>query len=169
MSEDEVVQHAGTSMMEALRRKHQELTNSQTLDMPMPGYEDLLVVRYRVLDVQKELNQINRKAASEFSDAIVAQLFGTMDAMARACVEIFGKRGDEIVPLAESIGPDAPPVRYNQALAEFMGWEDVTSARDVIMRLFANNEPMIMEHGQRLSRWMSNTTRRVNDSFLGEL
>lgn len=172
MSADEQAQiklDPENSLMGALRGKHQKLAASQEMTMSVPGYEDLLAVRYRVLDVQVEINDINRKTAREFSDPIVASLYSTMDAMSRACIELYGIRGDKQEPLAQSFGPDEPPVRYDERLAEFMGFVNVHSAREIILELFAGNEPMIVDHGILLNRWMTNTLRRVNDDFAGNL
>lgn len=169
--EDQVVPESplGASMMDQIRAQHKKLADSQDTIISVPGYEELLAVKYRVLDVQREINDINRRTSREFSDPIVAALYSTLDAMARACVEIFAVRGDDNVPLSEAFGPDTPPIRYDQKLAEFMDFKDVETAREVILRLFAENEPMIMDHGIRLNRWMTNTSRQVNDSFAGNL
>lgn len=163
----------GISMKEAIRQQHKKLTDSQVVFMPLPDYEEFLTVQYRVLDVKGELNKLSRRVAREFPDQVEGQLYSTMDAMALSCVEIFAVRQDEKpVPLSKAIGPDAPPVRYNKALAEFMGWDDLIengTAREVILRLFADNEPAIIAHGIQLNNWMTHTTRQVNDNFLGNL
>jgi hypothetical protein len=160
----------GSSLMDRLRAKHQELSERQTIDIPLPGYEDLLVARYRVLTVKNEISPIAKRVAKESKgDQGVAQLSATLDAMARACVELLTPRDDELVPLSGAFGPDEPPVRYDERLAEFMGWTDVTNARETILKLFAGNEPMVLAHGNMLQRWMSDTSRDVSNEFLSDL
>lgn len=160
----------GVSMMEALREKHAELHRKRTIFLELPGYGNLLIAEYRVLDVSKEINRISRKVAQEFSDQMEQALYGSIDAMIAACVQLHTTRGEERVPLSQAFGPDAPPVRFDKRLAEFMGWDPPPdSAREVVLRLFDDIEPMILDHGQLISRWMSNVTRQVNDTFAGNL
>jgi hypothetical protein len=155
------------SLMEKLRSKHAEIASKKTIDIPLPGYDDMLITRYRVLDVRNDINRISQRVQKERGSQLSQALSAAMDSMIASCVEIFTTRDGQLVPLSESFGPDHPAVRYDESLAEFMDFK-IDSARDLILQLFGGNEPMIMDHAQMLSRWMSDTTREVNDEFLGE-
>lgn len=156
------------SMMDALRAKHQALGASKSIDIPLPGYDGLLVVTYRVLDVKKEIGDINRRIRREFKQEMERILYSTIDVMARSCVAISTTRNGELWPLSASIGPDEPPVCYDSRLAEFMGFVGAESARQVILAVFQNIETMVLAHGQELSAWMTDTTKEVTTEFQGE-
>ena len=56
---------------------------------------------------------------------------------------------------------------YNPDLAAALELQGTETARQVVFAVFANNEAAIMQHNVKLSLWMSNTSRKVDDDFLG--
>jgi hypothetical protein len=161
------VDPSGSSMMAALRARYAEIGESKTTDIDLPGYDGLLVARYRVLDVAHEINAIGRLVQRQYKGDAERVLYSTLDIMAKACIGIFTRRDGELWPLSASISPDEPPICYDDRLADFMGMNGVTSAREVILGLFQGIETMVMSHGQVLSIWMTDTTREVTTEFAG--
>lgn len=154
------------SLFDGLREKHREIAARKTIDIPIPGYDGDLVARYRVLDVTSEMSGIAKRVAREFTNTMEAQLWATVDGMIVACEGIFASdKGGNLHPLSEATGSDTP-VKYDMQLAQFMGFTGVGSAREVVMELFGHNEVAMLDHGSQLSRWMSNTSRRVNEEFM---
>lgn len=156
------------SMMGELRRRHAELAEAKTLDLPVPGYNDTLVARYRVLDIKGELDHLQAKVAHEFRSIGEQGVYGTIDALIMACEGMYYNNGSELKPLSEGIGPDEPPVLYDDRLADFLGFE-AQSARETVLETFGRNEPALIEHGRQLSVWMQNTSRTVMEGFLATL
>jgi hypothetical protein len=60
-------------------------------------------------------------------------------------------------------GDTGTPVMFDQRLAEILGMEgQVTSARQVVRKLFGNNDMAIVAHAEKLNRWLANTRADVS-------
>lgn len=159
------------SMMSALREQYETLAKSNTVDLPIPGYNGMLWARYHLLDVQNDMKKIGRRIRKQFKEVEDQIFYVNLDAMILACEGLYYDRDGEKLSLAEGLADgNDEPVKYDQRLATFLGWplEEVASARDVVKRLF-KNESAIIEHGRQLNDWMRDTTKDVNDDFLGGL
>ncbi len=171
--EPEQAKPAGAaSLMDSIRAKHQGIVDSKETTIPLPGYDGLLVAKYRLLNVKGELGAIGRKVEKAYKTVAEQGLYGTIDTMIMACIEILTTKEDgTLVPLSEFFGEDVP-IRYDARLADFVGLlQDVENktARQVVFAVFGDNEPMILEHGRKLSGWMRDTTRDVDDDFLAAM
>jgi hypothetical protein len=167
---------AGSSMMAALRAKHDQIARSTTIDLDLPGYGGLLVVRYHALDVQNDINKIGTRVSKEFNTPAEQGLYGSIDTMIAACDGLYVRRDMSNPDQLESIGDDPifadvgnPVVKFDHNLAKFMGFEGIAGARDVVLAMFDNTETMILVHGQDLSRWMADVTKRTQATFAGNL
>jgi hypothetical protein len=169
---EEAPSRNGTSMMDSLRRKHQELTEGVTIDIPIPGYNGALVARYRVLDVKEELGKINAKVRHEFRSLGEIALYATIDVLIAACEGMYYNDGDKLRPLSESFGDDVP-VRYDDRLAEFLALDlseaSGSYARETVRQTFGENEPALIEHGRQLNVWMTDTSRSATGDFLAQI
>lgn len=166
----------GSSMMDALRSKYVALGKATTIDLDLPGYEGVLIARYHVLDVQNDINKIAVRVQQEFKSPMEQGLFGSIDTMIAACDGLYSKKEEELVALGDDpffAHLDNPPVKFDHNLVDYMGWEDFNKeklgARDVVLRLFQNVEPMLLKHGQVLSVWMTDVTRKTQSAFVGGL
>lgn len=164
---------AGNSMMDALRAKHRRITESLTKDIALPGYDGVLVARYRVLDFQQEIAKIGKRVEVEFKTQAEQALYGAIDTMVLACKELGmwdrdSEEDDHFVSYQSIIGLDAP-VRYGPSLVEAMGWEKIDTARDVVFKVFGGVETMILGHGAQLNAWFGNVTGDQSETFLGGL
>jgi hypothetical protein len=160
----------GRSAMDALRRKHAELAEGKTVKMPIPGYDGDLVAEYRLLDVTKELDRIQTNVRNTYKKLGEVALYATLDVLATACIGLYYFNGEELRPLSESIGPDEPPICYDDRLVEFLGLDisgaEGSFARETVKQTFGGNEQAIIDHGRRLNSWMSNTSNDVSEGFL---
>jgi hypothetical protein len=154
------------SMMDQLRRKRHELEGRKTVDIDVPGYDGMLVAEYRIIGT-KELEQIGTKIEREFKAQGDRMLFAAIDGLLKACVQLYYSRDGDKVPISESFGPDEPPVTFDSRLAEFFNL-NTESARDTLYAVFAENEIAIMQHSEKLGRWLGDTSREVQRVFLGE-
>lgn len=179
-SEDDNVTAIGASpsYVDLLRQEYQELIDSEDVMIPIVGFEKVgLRVKYRMPESGKELDNIARKVAREFKDQFSRNLYTAMDTMIVLCEGLY------VLPVAEldlegqptepqPLDPDnaGDPARFDQKLAEIMGFGNTNSAREVVRKLFGNNDMAIVSHAERLSRWLSNTKADLNVEFwqLGE-
>lgn len=182
--EDEVTQKngitgtppAGSSMMDALRARYDKIGQDTTINLDLPGYGGLLVARYHALDVQNDINRIGSRVQREFNTPAEQGLYGSIDTMVAACDGLYIRRDMSKPDQLESVGNDPifeeagnPIVKFDHHLAKFMGFDETSSARDLVLELFQHMETMILVHGQDLSRWMADVTKRTQDQFVGGL
>lgn len=161
------------SMLDELRRQHQALVDEKELTISVPGYNSL-VVKYRLLNVQKDLKAIRHRVSKQYKDDVSQALWGSIDTMIAACLGLYYQRDDgELLSLGGALPEDdGSPVTYaDPRLVEFFAWprEEIKSSRDVVMHLFGFREPMIISHGQVLAQWMQSTSSDVNEDFSGNL
>jgi hypothetical protein len=156
------------SLLDSLRQKHQRIVESlEGGYFDLPGFDGDLVAKYRVLNVRGDIASISNRVAKQTKKELEQVLFAGLDLLARACEEIFVIKDNKRVPFALALGPEEPPVRYDRRLAELLNLEPADdSSRSVILAIWGQNEPMIMEHVQEVSRWMSDTTKKADETFL---
>jgi hypothetical protein len=166
------------SYIDLLRQEYQELIDSEDVMIPIMGFERVgLRAKYRMPESGKELDNIARRVAREFKDNFSRNLYTAIDTMIILC------EGMYVLPIAEldlEGNPTEPqpldpenmgePARYDQKLAEIMGFTGTNSAREVVRKLFGKNDMAIVSHAEKLSRWLTNTKADLNVEFwqLGE-
>jgi hypothetical protein len=164
---------SGLSVMDRLRQHHSSMADGITTKLTIPGYKGELVAEYRVLDVTNELDKITVKNRQQYSKMGEVALYVTMDVLITACVQLYFFDGEKMRPLSESIGPDEPPVRYDDRLAEFLGLDtsqaEGSFARETLRQTFGGNEQAIIDHGRKLNQWMSDTSAETMEGFLATL
>lgn len=159
VAHDEPAVDDGSSVISGLRAlQHQEYA-AKTHDREIPGYDSQLVARYRLLDF-KEIKRLTRKVRTDSDDPEV-ELTMNIDMLAKACQEILVYNGDELRPLAEVAGKDAP-IRYDDRLAEALAIDGVSRAREVIQGM-RWTDLEISDHADQVFAWM----RRASDSADG--
>jgi hypothetical protein len=146
--------------------------------IPLVGFEKAgLRVKYRMPESGKELDGIARKVIREHKDTFSRNLYTAIDTMIILCEGLF------VLPVADleldgqpeepqPLDPDnsGEPARYDEKLAEIMGFSDTSTAREVVRKLFGGNDMAIIAHAEKLSRWLANTKADLNVEFwqLGE-
>jgi hypothetical protein len=167
------------SIVDLLRQDLKELEESEEVFIPITGYERVgLQVKYRLPESGKELDAIARRVSREFKDRFSQGLYTSIDTMIILCLGLYVQPTEEIpleTPIKEPVelDPDesGEAVRFDERLAEALGFADeVHSSRAVVRRLFGGNDMAIMNHSERLNRWLMNTKANLDVEFwqLGE-
>jgi len=153
------------SLLDNLQRKRADLATKETY-IHIPGYDKdppILLAKYRLVE-GKELDMLGDKVTRETKNKWDRQVLAAVDTFITCCEGMYVDHGDgEPKPMTlegEHIWG------YNEQLATALNFEAKT-AREVVFGVFVNNEIAIMQHNMMLSRWMSNTSRQVDDDFLG--
>jgi hypothetical protein len=132
------------------------------LDLPLPGYGDKLVARYRVLDGKelRKLSQRQRQMALQKDKQ--AEVKGMCDTLAAACVGFFTTRGDKLVALEDAGMPELAgvevPVRYDRNLAKATRIEidQTTLVREIVRQVFGGDKDLLLlAHYRDVDLWMS--------------
>jgi hypothetical protein len=152
------------SIADLLQADMAELAATKEVFIPIKGYERSgIQACYHLPAKGKELNDIGRKVEREFKDNYSRNLAIAIDTMIHLCSGIYCQ--PEGVPEPVMLDPDntGAPVGFDQDLAKLMGIEGETqSARQVVRRLFNNNDLAIISHAEKLQRWLQNTKADVS-------
>jgi len=151
------------SLLDQLRKKREEVTENNTCFIPIPGYDaypPILVAKYGILD-GKELDNIGRKVARETKDRWQRNILAAMDVLIACCQGMYvdHQNGEEPEPLTMN---GEPIIGYSADLAQALQF-NATTARQVVSGVFASNDLALMQHNVRLSMWMGNTSRRIDE------
>jgi hypothetical protein len=146
----EVKDGAPGSLLARLRDHAREAQKGKTYDLPVPGFQGELVLRFAPLDIAT-VERLAAKASSTSSG-----VSETLDAMVRACVGVYGREADgHLEPLEDEQGP----VRIEHRLAVILGMtepgSDTLTAREVVLRLFGGNAFALSAYVEKLSEWMT--------------
>jgi hypothetical protein len=151
------------SIIQQLQAEAQELADAKEVFIPIKGYEGTgLQVKYHLPQHGKELSQIADKVRRQEKDAWERNLNIAIDTMIHLCSGIYVQPGDTPEPVMLDPEDTGVPASFDQRLAEILGIEGhVTSARQVVRRLFGNNDMAIVSHAEKLNRWLANTKADV--------
>ena len=166
------------SIVDLLRQDLKDIEAAEDVLIPIVGYERVgLRVKYRLPTTGKELDEIANKVRREFKDNYSRNLYSMVDTMIVLCEGLYVQPAIENlessiegpVPLDPDLSGE--PVRFDQRLAEAMGWTDQDMrARLVVRKIFGGNDMAISAHAEKLSRWLANTKADLTMEFwqLGE-
>lgn len=160
----------GASIVDLLRADLADIASIEDVYIPVKGYERTgLQIRYRLPESGKELDSITRKVFRETKDKYLRNINSIMDTMIALCIGLYvqPEGTDERVELDPN--ETGSPVRIGVDLAEILGMSDSTrsTARQVIRKLFDNNDQALFVHGEKLSRWVGDTKTDVENDFFG--
>lgn len=156
---DDVAPFGEASVMDLLKADYEELSESRETFIQVKGYERAgLQILYHLPENGKELDGIARKVQREFKDSYSRNLNTAIDTMIYLCSGLYVQPTGIEKPVTLDPDHDEVPVQFDEKLAELLGFEgQVTSARQVVRKLFANNDMMIIAHAEKLNRWLQNT------------
>jgi hypothetical protein len=154
---------APPSALEALRARRKQLAEATTRTFPIPGYGGVLQTRYRLLGLEAIAGLPSMQDQSDGGLVARHLLDAACDFLVAACDEVLLYRDGKHERLLDA----EAPIRYDETLAEVL---EVTadSAREVVLGVFAGNEPAVIEHLGRVTRWMQRADEDVDEAFLGE-
>jgi hypothetical protein len=156
-----------SDLLSTLREQRDERVQELYLDLPIPTWDKSLVARFGVME-RKEIEAIGRRKRNAETD---------MDFLIRAVQEIYaydpgktaeGKRMEHNESYVRVEDEQGLPILFDTRLAEKMGVEDATTARDVLRYLVKFNDIALGGMGQRVITWMQNTDADVADELVGE-
>lgn len=163
--EEPEVAPAEDSVLQAVRVRAAQLQADTTVDLDIPGYEGILVGRYRAVSISR----FNRVAGDELHIPFLDWRTAA-DALGTALVGLYGYRSGELVPLYES----GDPARYDAELAQTLGLGTTEhTARAVMVALFGGGgkgESRVWQHFNHYQSWLmeGNTAQEVADHAVGE-
>lgn len=150
--------NGGHALVDLIQNDLEELANAKDVIIPLKGYDASgLAVKYRMPANGQELDRIGAKVEKENKDRFYQSLWTGVDVMIYLCDGLYVKPdGVEEYVLLD---PDdlGEPVRFDGRMAVLTGLPANTPARQVVKRVFGNNDLAILAHFERLNRWLSNT------------
>jgi len=150
--------------LEAGRRKIRE--DREPLLIQLPGFSGKMAARYKCLPYE-QLRAINRRTQkmAELQDDR-AEIKGICDLLMKACLGLFWREGDEMVPLEDHLGSDEGPVTYNdRRLREELGLDASTEGREVVRAVFGDDDTLLTFHASKVDRWMSAANQQDEQDF----
>jgi hypothetical protein len=150
---------ADFSLIDVFREELRELSETRDVYIPIKGYERIgLQVRYHMPNNGKELAVIAQKVQREVKDVWSRNLFTAMDTMIYLCDGLYVQPEDVPEPVMLDPQETGMPMMFDPRLAEMMNLNgEVRSARQVVRKLFGGNDMAVINHAERLQRWLQNT------------
>jgi hypothetical protein len=156
------------SPVDRLRKRRAELEAGVLLDIEIPGYEGVLVARYKRL-TPEQLNAALADGAATAGKSADAQLVAAADIVTRHVLEVTFREPDgTYIPLDPD---DAEPMRFDDRLARIMNFPipDDWNPRVVLMGLVVRgNESGIAGMARSLIEWSSGLTQGARETLQGE-
>lgn len=148
----------GGSIVDVLRSEFQELAETTDVDIPVKGYGKTgLHIKYHLPERGKELDEIARRVQREIKDSYTRNLLTAIDTMIHLSDGLYVQPEDTPEPVMLDPGDTGMPVNFDHRLAELLGAEEGLTARQVVRKLFGNNDLAIIGHAEKLNRWMQDT------------
>lgn len=146
-------------LIDALRARREELQKERHLDLDVPGYRGLLVVRYKPIDWDW-LKKIGERADRNYHPR--KELMAMVDVLVKSCDSVWTRDQGELKP----VDPEGAIVRFDEQLAAILGFES-QSARKTLLATF-NNDLAVTAQYNTVSEWMQNVDLEVDEELLGE-
>lgn len=150
------------SIKQRLRERRKEIGDKKPEDFDLPGFNGELVVTYHALPWEDH-KQIAEQV--EKSKNPKAELYGQMDTIIRATDNIRIRHNGALHPIP---GSDGEPVKWDNVLGEFLGFDPQGSARRALWETFGGNEIIITTHFNEVTTWMQSVDKEAGEEFLGE-
>lgn len=165
---DHITEERDSTVLGQLRAKRRKAAEETTTDLPVPGYDGELVIRYRLLDPLVEGKAIGDrlerqfKAADQDSERVY---YGLVDGLIAACVAVFAKVGDALVPLAGE--GTVTTLEDTDDLAELLGFEPCETARETVEAILGDKRIIVSGYARRLQMWMGDPSGELNRGIFG--
>lgn len=147
-----------TSLIDLIKAEHQELADKKDVTIPVIGYEKSgLAIKYRMPEGVKEIELIGEKIERETKDTSARNLYMAMDTLIKLCEGFYVKPQDVTEYVLLDPTDVGEPVRFDARMATIVGLPEESPARLIVRKLFGNHELAILNHTEKLSRWLNNT------------
>jgi len=163
---------ADFSILDTFKQELQELASAEFVHIPVKGYEQTgLTIKYRMPDSGQELERLSRQVMRQQKDTYSRNLMISMDTMIYLCEGLYVQPQGVEEPVMLDPNETGEPCRFDGYLARIMGMNGAPeSPRAILKRLFGGNDLAVIDHAERLNRWLQNTKADLNAEIwqLGE-
>jgi len=163
---------ADFSILDTFKQELHELTSAESVHIPVKGYEQTgLTIKYRMPDSGQELERLSRQVMRQQKDTYSRNLMISMDTMIYLCEGLYVQPEGVEEPVMLDPDETGEPCRFDRTLAGLMGMNGAPeSPRTILKRLFGDNDLAVIDHAERLNRWLQNTKADLNAEIwqLGE-
>jgi hypothetical protein len=154
------------SLVGLIKQDIDEIAQSRSVFIKLPGYAGSgLCIKFRVAR-EGETTAIARKVetqerAKKSNDERIG-ILTAMDTIITLCDGFYVKPAD--VDEEVMLDPDdtGVPIRFDDRLCGLIGLPESTPARDILRKLFDNNEMAILNFADKLGRWLTDTRTDVS-------
>jgi hypothetical protein len=162
-----------STLADLIKEDMKELAAHEETLIRVPGYSKSgLQVKYRLPESGKELDVIGRKVNRQEKDAFTRSLFTAIDTMIYLCEGLYVQPAGVDEPVMLDPEETGYPARFDDRLASLLGMNgaEPSTARQIVRRLFNGNDFAIVNHAERLNRWLMDTSADLSMEFwqLGE-
>jgi hypothetical protein len=158
----------GHSVVDLLKQDLREVSTTREVYIRIPGFEKSgLQAKYR-LPEPGELAAITRKVERNHKDTWERNLYGAMDTIIALCDGLYVQPEGVEQPVMLDYENTGIPCRFDHRLAEYIGLSngaEPPTARIVLKKLFKDRELAVINHGEKLSRWLVDANADVNREF----
>lgn len=150
-------------VLDLIQEEASKLASNHSVYIRVKGYEKSgMHIRYRLPTSGKELDDIARRVERVDKDEFYKNLHTAMDTIITLCDGIYVQPEgveDYVMLDPQEIGE---PVRFDDRLAVLVGMPEGSAARKILRKLFGNNDVALLNHAERLQRWMADTNSDLN-------
>lgn len=165
---DHETQHDAPSVLPSilgdLRQARAKIgAGADPLDLPIPGYGDRLIVRFRWVPVERLAS--TSKSLAKITNPTRQQVAAAADSLVATCDEVMVRVDGEIV----SLSTNEVPITFSDGdrLSFALGFPKPESARECCQAVF-NNDYAMIDAAFKVMQWLEDTSRRVSEEQLGE-
>ena len=147
------------SYIDLFKQELEEIESIKDVLIPVRGFEKTGVqVKYHLPKSGSELDEIARRAKREASkDNFQLNLIISMQTMIHLCDGVYVQPAEAKEPVMLDPDEQGYPVKFDERLAKLLGLPEDdpnASARKTLRKLFGNNDSNIIDHAERLGRWI---------------
>lgn len=126
------------SALAAIAKRHEKLRQQKTLDLKVPGYEDLMEIRYRLLP-EAEMDRLAKRLEEVKDAGIVGSWEAEADTLVALCDRILVRESAE--DSLQTLEDDNGPIKFGASFAKAMseGGVNVSDgrARESVLDFFS--------------------------------
>ena len=155
------------SYVDLLKQDMQALTEHEEVFIKVPGYEKSgLQVKYRLPENGMELDKIARKVNREYKETFQRNLYNAIDMMIYLCEGLYVQPAGEPEPVPFDPEGRGQPAYFDDSIAGVLNMNGTElRSRNIVKKLFNNNDFAIVNHAERLNRWLMDTSANLEVEF----
>jgi hypothetical protein len=152
------------SILGGLRQARQKIgAGADPLDIPVPGYDGQLVIRYRWVPMEQLAS--TARSLVKIDNPTKQHIAAAADAHNQCCDEVLVRVNGELKPLSTNEFPIT--FADGERLAFALGFQKPATARECVQAVF-NNDYALVDTAFKVMSWLEDTSRKVSEEQLGE-